>query len=204
MSEERNHVKVETNISSPGAAVTFIFSTYSILSFCQSNGLLGEGNALMIGIVQVSLALGFFACSIVNMCRGSAFGSVNMIFAVVFGLVGGLNGILTTYFSAKGIVYDPKVISITFLLAGIFVTGILPVLISLPLYSFLTNLSAALGLLAVGLAGILGWGNWAYSFGGWMFLITGVTGMYNAISEVCGDCGVHFPQGKSLPEMLKH
>jgi hypothetical protein len=196
---EKQKIEITNSmIASPGAAITFIFSTYSILSWAQLLGLLKDGNQLMVGIVQLCLAVGFLAGSIVNILRGNPFGAVNLIFAVVFGIVGGVNGIVTTYFNNIGIVYDSTVVSITFLLAGIFVAGILPTLISLPFYSFLLNFTAAIGLVVLGLAGIMGLGQWSYILSGWMFMITGCCGMYNAISEVCNDCGVYLPQGPAL------
>lgn len=202
--EENKTQKIEivsqaNTIASPGPAVTFTFSVYSVISWAVMTGVFGEGAGLSLGIVQVCGAVAFTIMSAINTVRGNPFGAVNMIFAFAFGLFGGVNGIANTFFAMKGIPTNVAVAGVVNFMAGVFVVAILPTLLTIPAYQFIYNAAAGIGLAILGAAQILGWGNGFYVVAGWCFLVTGVLGWYHAVSETCENCGVNlFPQGPAL------
>lgn len=185
-------VKQSTTCSDPGGAIGFIFGTYAVMCWLSMGGLISPDATLTIGIFQFLYAIGFLASSVLNTQKGNPFGAVNLVFTVAFGFVGGANQVCAVLLPEFDLPYDGAVGSIFFLISGIYLLFIMPGMLWIPKYLFITYLSGAVGLILAGVGGtaVIPWMNTA---SGWVFLITAAGGIYSSIASTNAGLGLNWP-----------
>lgn len=205
MSSDIKEVKVvpvapnEAGWPSALPVVTFIIGTFSILTFFQLCGIgVGETAGLTMGIIQLVLGVGFFAMGLVQFSRGFPGASAQMIFAIVFGMFGGTNGVCGYFLGANGIMLDGFMVNMVWIIAGAFLVLIAWPIMFIPVEQQLITGLPGVGLILMGLTGIFGWPMLCYYISGVMFLITGLAALYICCQDMNHTFGAEWPSGPAL------
>ena len=182
-----------------GPAVCLIFTSLCLIFWADMIGIVPEGGTIMCGVYQLAVFVPYLVCAIELMKdadNGGFEGNIFLIFACLFGAVGGMHNIASVVFPFIGIPYDTSAVGYVWLLAGLLMFGVLPG--CLRKICWLDTVMYAI--VAVALCGegfcTLGWlsPKWWVPFG-WLYFIVALMGFYFAIGGLNGFLGVNFPFG---------
>lgn len=197
----------DTGFADPSPVLTLIFATLCFSFWANTMGLLGEGAVLGIGVLQLAVFVSYTIGGVILLRKGISFGgNTFMIFATVFGGVGGLTHVSMTIADAKGVAFCYQLCGIAFIAAGVFLLSMVPALLHKgTVCDVLMFLFGGLGLLGYGLtgAGIASAGlNYPSA---WCLLVDGVVGFYTVIAGMNGFLGFEkMPLGGPVLKDRKH
>lgn len=128
----------------------FVFVLVSWLVFISAFVDYGDGAGLTLGVLKLSLVGMFFMGARERMKVDSVWGNTNMCFVFLFGVFGGVTDIL----GSLGITLNPIIMSIPNIYLGALMVVCIGALRKNPWSFFVMWIFAAIGVLALGLAGI--------------------------------------------------
>ena len=180
----------------PSPVLTLIFATLCFCFWANTMGFFTDGSTLAIGVLQLGVFVSYTVGGVILLYRGNGFGgNTFMIFATVFGGIGGLTHVTMSLIPAS-IPFCYQICGIAFIAAGIFLLAMLPGLMYGAKTDFLMFLFGGLGVLGYGLTGanlcppIV---NYPAAF---CLLIDGLVGIYTVIATMLGFCGIPMSFGK--------
>lgn len=193
-----------SNIESKETAVQIVgdivvFSTFALMFFGCGLGFFGENAGLAIGVVQLCLAGLFFTGSFRRLSIAPFWGNLNMVFAFVFGILGGTTNVLMSF----GIELNPYVMAVPTTVAGVLMCATVPATFVDSLVTVLLNTMAALAVLMQGLAGFGLAPDILNPIASILLGGVGVLGVYSAISIFSSFSGINLPLGKPVRSLLK-
>lgn len=116
-------------IGNPSPALTFIFSMLTIVFWGSSQGLYSGQATMAIGIVQLACYFPYMILAVIHYIRGDTLnGSVFMIFAALFGGVGGGLNLAAGIGELKGFVLAPEISAIPYFCSAL---SVVPLIISI-------------------------------------------------------------------------
>lgn len=189
---------IEKTLSSPYGDPTPVLTTiFATLCFCfwaNTMGLFTDGAVLAIGVLQLAVFVCYTIGGVILLRNGNAFGgNTFLIFATVFGGIGGATHVVMTLASEKGIAFCYQICGVSFIVAGIYLLLLVPVLRFAPKTDFISFLTGGIGVLCYGLTGA-GIAPESLNYvGAWALLIDGITGFYSVISAMIGFAGGKAP-----------
>ena len=177
--------------------LTLVFATLCFSFWANSMGFLKDGAVLAIGVLQLGVFVTYTVGGLILISRGNAFGgNTFLIFATIFGGVGGLTHVGMTIAAANNIPFDYTICGIAFIMAGLFLLFMVPGLKYAPKTDFLSFLFGGLGVLGYGLTGAgLAPGS-LNIFAAWCLFIDGVVGFYSVIVLMLNFLGLNLSLGK--------
>ena len=199
--ENNNNSVIKVDIVSGARVVdelmmsdVFVFVLLSWLVVASAFFNYGEGAAFTWGVLKLSLVGMFFMGARERMKYDRLWGTINMCFVFLFGVFGGVTDILGSF----GMTINPVVIGIT----NVYLGGLMLVCVravrSNPWTFSLMWLCAAVGVLALGLAG-LGICSGALTFIGQLLLgAVAVLGTWGLIVFIHGYSGIAMPLGNPV------
>ncbi len=196
MNNEMN-VKVKSFpvFGDPTPVLTTIFATLCYCFWANTMGFFTDGAVLAIGVLQLAVFASYTIGGVILLRNGNSFGgNTFMIFATVFGGIGGATHVVMTMVGERGIAFCYQICGVAFIVAGVYLLCMLPPLRYAAKTDFLAFLTGGIGVLAYGLTGA-GLAPAALNYvGAWALLIDGLVGFYSVISAMIGFAG-----GKPLP-----
>ncbi len=141
------------------------------------------GFAFSMGLIQLGYFIMYMVCGMHFLKTGNLIsGGIYVVFAAAFGLFGGLGNLSSALCPIWGIEYDPTLVSVCFVAAGLYLLFILPCLRYSSKLDFLGILGAGCGVTAFGLAGFGILPAITTKIGGWGILVSGLTSYYLGIA----------------------
>ena len=179
----------------PTPVLTTIFATLCYCFWANTMGLFTDGAVLAIGVLQLAVFASYTIGGVILLRNGNAFGgNTFMIFATVFGGIGGATHVVMTFVGEQGISFCYQICGVAFIVAGIFLLCMIPPMRYAPKTDLIAFISGGVGVLAYGLTGA-GLAPAALNYlGAWALLIDGIVGFYSVISAM-----IAFAGGKPLP-----
>lgn len=174
----------DTGFADPSPVLTLIFATLCFSFWANTMGLLGEGAVLGIGILQLAVFTSYTVGGVILLRKGNGFGgNTFMIFATVFGGVGGLTHVSMTAASVRDVPFCYQLCGIAFLAASVFLLAMVPALLYKgSVCDVLMFLFGGLGVLGYGLTGA-GIAPAVVNYpAAWCLLVDGVVGFYTVIA----------------------
>lgn len=175
-----------------------VFSTFALMFFGSGLGFFGEDAGRAIGVVQLCLAGFFFAGAYRRLSLSPFWGNLNMIFAFVFGLLGGTTNILTSF----GVALNPLVLAVPTTVAGVIMLATVPATLGDAWVSVLLNTMAACAVFMQGLAGFGLAPDVLNPIASVLLGGVGVLGVYSAVSIFSSFSGIDLPLGRPAKELL--
>lgn len=186
-------------LGEPSAPLCFAFANLSFLFWGGLLGIFGPDTGLLSGCVQ----LGVFACY--HICAQDLFkngdawnGSIFMIFASMFGGVGGLTNVATAIAGYAGVPVSPTLTGIIWFICGFLLLVLLPAVSKDPAATFLFYLAGGLGLALQGLTQMGITPLVCNTVAAWCFFAAGVLGVLVCVSTFYSFRGVNVPLGRPL------
>lgn len=177
---------------------------YSVLCFGFAAGLLGwvgEGFGLAIGVLQLSVYVGYTIGAIFILKTGSGIGgNTFFIFATLFGGTGGSIAIAGAVFQHLGIPFATQMGNVVNIVCGVFLWVLLFVNRVSVKTDFFTILFAAIGVSAAGLQGFVA-PDLMGQIAGWALFIDGIVVFYAAAIGMLAMSGCKVNYGKPFVEM---
>lgn len=150
MSKEPLHPRQE-RLSSPDMIVAFICATFGSLSFAIPFFGLGDDSVMSAGIIRIVLGIIFYCSALINMFKGSPYGSLNLIFAVCFGLFAGSTLSLQSLHDVISFSIQPTFFGVVQLFAGLYLVAIIPATRKAPAYRSLAMFCSGMGFVTGGI-----------------------------------------------------
>ena len=196
MSESTNvNIKKVPPFGDPTPVLTTIFATLCYCFWANTMGLFTEGAVLAIGVLQLAVFASYTIGGVILLRNGNAFGgNTFMIFATVFGGIGGATHVVMTFVGEKGISFCYQICGVAFIVAGVFLLCMIPPMRYAPKTDLIAFISGGVGVLAYGLTGAGLAPAFVNYIGAWALLIDGIVGFYSVISAMLAFAG-----GKPLP-----
>ena len=200
--ELKNDIAVELKgipgFADPSPVLTLIFATLCFCFWANTMGYFTAGATLAIGVLQLAVFASYTIGGVILLNRGNGFGgNTFMIFATVFGGIGGATHVTMSLLPAT-IAFCYQICGVAFIVAGVFLLAMIPGLLYGPKTDFLMFLFGGLGVLGYGLTGanicpsVL---NYPSAF---CLLIDGIVGLYTVVATMLGWCGISMSYGKPL------
>lgn len=189
-------------LASPVPLLQFMFAMFAVLTSLSIFIDLSMDEAFVMGILEISLGIGAFVGSILNLRAGNPHGNINLILSVILGFAGGITQISSVYAHTMHLHFHPWIMSVILLMGGIYMLCFLPLLKEGPLYSYISHLSVVLGFFCNSLADLLSL-PFLKHFGGVFLLIFAATALYQGVSMMYAQYGMRLPQGP-VAEFWKH
>lgn len=196
-STEPQEVKTVPSMAYAGGLLCFIFSSLCFLFWGNMLGFWGDGAGLAIGCIQLGVFAAYHMCSQDLFIQGNAFeGNVYMVFAALFGGVGGLVNIGSSIAHFVGVPFSDTAVGIVWLLSGLLLILILPGARKNPKVGFLFYIFGGVALTLMGLAtmGLIPVSTMPVI--AWLIFVVGALGFYVCIATMNGFGGVSMPLGK--------
>lgn len=155
------------------------------------------GFAFSMGLIQLGYFILYLVCGMYFLKIGNLIsGGIYIAFASAFGLFGGLGNISSAICPMLGIEYDPTLVSVCFVAAGIYLLAILPCVKYASKFNFLNILGAGVGVTSFGLAGFGIIPSVFNKLGGFGILVSGLTAYYLGIVGHLQAAGINASVGK--------
>ncbi len=184
----------------PSPVLTTIFATLCYCFWANTMGFFGEGAVLAIGVLQLAVFASYTIGGVILLRNGNSFGgNMFMVFATVFGGVGGATHVSMSLLAEKGITLCYQILGVSFIVAGILLLLMIPAVLYTTKADFICFLSGGIGVLCYGLTGAgLAPAGLNY-LGAWALLIDGIVGFYTVVGQmlVFGGCK-QLPLGKAI------
>ncbi len=202
--DEKNKHEIDVNVKGtpgfgdPSPVLTLVFATLCFSFWANTMGFLGEGAVLGIGVLQLGVFVTYTTGGIILLQKGNSFGgNTFMIFATVFGGIGGLTHVGMTVAGAAGVAFCYQLCGIAFICAGVFLLAMVPTLLHKgTICDVLMFLFGGLGVLGYGLTGAQILPDVVNYPSAWCLLVDGVVGFYTVIAGMVGFLdGVKMPLG---------
>lgn len=199
--EDTRDIKVNLNgipgFGDPSPVLTLIFATLCFCFWANTMGFFTDGAVLAIGVLQLGVFVAYTVGGVILLHRGNSFGgNTFMIFATVFGGVGGGTHVAMTIAGVKNVAFCYQICGVAFIVAGIFLLCMVPGLKSAPKTDFLSFLFGGLGVLGYGLTGAGIAPEIVNVPAAWCLLIDGVVGLYSVIVLMLGFLGIKLSLGE--------
>ncbi|WP_138160485.1 hypothetical protein [Peptoniphilus catoniae] len=137
-------------------ATTFIYCCLCFSFAAMLLGVVNEGAALAVGVLQLSVFIGYTIGSVFILKSGSGIGgNTFFIFATIFGCTGGSLTIANEIAKAKGIAFSTQIASVIYIVSGLMLFVILYANRVSPKTDFFIILFAAIGVSSVGWSGFV-------------------------------------------------
>ena len=180
----------------PGMSVA-----YALLCIPFFVNAMGWGNtagfAFSMGMIQLGYFVMYMVCGMHFLKTGNLIsGGIYVVFAAAFGLFGGLGNLSAALCPRWGIEYDPTMVSVCFVFAGLYLIFILPALKYASKLDFLGLLGAGIGVTAFGLAGFGIMPSVLNIVGGTGILVSGLCNFYCGIAGHLKTAGIELPCGE--------
>lgn len=180
----------------PGMSVA-----YALLCIPFFVNAMGWGNtagfAFSMGLIQLGYFVMYMVCGMHFLKTGNLIsGGIYVVFAAAFGLFGGLGNLSAALCPRWGIEYDPTMVSVCFVFAGLYLIFILPALKYASKLDFLGLLGAGIGVTAFGLAGFGILPSVLNIVGGTGILVSGLCNFYCGISGHLKTAGIELSCGE--------
>lgn len=201
--EKELDVKInnDNSFADPSPVLTLIFATLCFSFWANTMGLLGDGAVLGIGVLQLAVFVSYTSGGIILLKKGNGFGgNTFMIFATVFGGVGGFTHVSMTIAEVNNVAFCYQLCGIAFISAGVFLLSMVPALLHKgSICDLLMFFFGGLGVLGYGLTGA----NIAPAAlnypAAWCLLVDGVVGFYTVIAGMNSFLGFgRMPLGEPL------
>lgn len=182
----------------PTPVLTTIFATLCFLFWANTMGFFTDGAVLAIGVLQLAVFASYTIGGVILLKNGNAFGgNTFLIFATVFGGIGGGTHVAMTLCGEKGIAYCYQICGVAFIVAGVFLLAMCPALLKAPKTDFIAFFTGGIGVLCYGLTGAGLALVELNMVGAWALLLDGLCGMYTVIGSMAAFLGAKpFPLGK--------
>ena len=184
-----------------GTAICFIFGMLCFLFWGNMLGLFGPDAGIVIGFAQLGVFAAYHICAKGLYDNGLDFdGTIFMLFAALFGGVGGLfsvGGALCHYF---GVPYNDMVPGVVWVLSGFLLLACIPAVVKQPKCGCLFYVFGGLGLFLMGLVTLGVAPAEVLTVAAWSVFAAGVLGVYVALSGLYGFAGLNLPLGKPFVE----
>lgn len=190
--------KTAGHSASPDPMLQFMFAMFAVLTSLSYWIKMTEDAAFTMGVIQVSLGIGCFAGSMLNLRRGDPHGNINLILSVILGFAGGITQLASVYAKINHLAFHPWIMSVILLLGGIYMLCFLPLMDEAPLYAWCSHLFVVLGFLCNSIADLAGQ-PWLKSFGAVFLILFAITALYQGVSLMYQAYGRHLPQGPKCP-----
>lgn len=180
----------------PGMSVA-----YALLCIPFWVNAMGWGNtpgfAFSMGLIQIGFFIMYMVCGMHFLKIGDTVsGGIYVVFAAAFGLYGGIGNISSAVCPVLGIEYDPMLVGVCFVFAGLYLLAILPCVSYASKLAFLNLLGAGIGVTAFGLAGLGVLPGILSKVGGFGILTSGLCSYYLGIGGHLREAGVDLSGGK--------
>ena len=180
----------------PGMSVA-----YALLCIPFFVNAMGWGNtagfAFSMGLIQLGYFIMYMVCGMHFLKTGNLIsGGIYVVFAAAFGLFGGLGNLSAALCPRWGIEYDPTMVSVCFVFAGLYLIFILPALRYASKLDFIGLLGAGIGVTSFGLAGFGILPSVLNIVGGTGILISGLCNFYCGISGHLKSAGIELSCGE--------
>lgn len=195
--EEKMDVKKKADpvFGDPTPVLTTIFATLCYCFWANTMGLFTDGAVLAIGVLQLAVFASYTIGGVILLRNGNSFGgNTFMIFATVFGGIGGATHVAMTMAGEQGIAFCYQICGVSFIVAGIYLLCMVPPMRFAAKTDFIAFLTGGIGVLAYGLTGAGLAPGFVNYIGAWALLIDGITGFYSVISAMLAFAG-----GRPLP-----
>lgn len=183
--------------ASPVPLLQFMFAMFAVLTALGTFVKLSPDEGFVMGVVQVSLGIGAFVGSIMNLRDGNPHGNINLILSVVLGFAGGITQLAGVYAKVHDIHFHPWIMSVILLMGGLYMLCFLPLMKDKPLYVFVSHLSVVLGFFCNSLSDLLSIPA-LKTAGGVFLLIFAVTALYQGVVMMYMQYGMRLPEGINL------
>ncbi len=187
---------IELPFGDPSPVLTMIFAFLCICFWANTMGFFTEGAILAIGVAQLAVFTSYTIGGVILLRNGNSFGgNTFLIFATIFGGIGGGTHVAMVLAAEHNIDFCYRICGIAFIIAGLFLLCMLPGLRYSTKVDFICFLTGGLGILGYGLTGaglapkILDY------FSAWFLLIDGLTGFYSVIVMMLGFLGIQLSLG---------
>lgn len=185
---------MKNKIASPDPLLQFMFAMFAVMTCLSIFKTLTPDAIFVMGVFQVTLGIGTFVGSILNLQRGDPHGNINLILSVILGLAGGITQLASIYAKAEGYSYHPWLMSVFLFIGGLYMLCFLPLMNKGPLYVWTEHLSVVLGFFCTSLADLLSIA-WLKPAGGVFLAIFAVLALYQGVSMMYMEYGKKIPQG---------
>lgn len=197
---EEKQLQQEVHWGNAAPAMTFIFTMITMLFWGMFQGIFSGKTELIVGLIQLACFPAYLIGAISFLRNGDSLnGNVFLIFATLFGGIGGVSNVAAHFGTLYGWGLDPSITAIPFIWGGVALVPIVIILRKAPAMSFLVFFTASIFLIAFGLVslGILPIS--LYPIFKWMALFIAVVGLYTCLDgllQIGGGKGI--PQGPSI------
>lgn len=187
-------------IGEPSAPLCFAFANLSFLFWGNLLGIFGPDAGLLAGCCQLGVFVCYHLCAQDLYKNGDAWnGSIFMIFASMFGGVGGLTNVATAIAGYAGVPVSPTLTGVIWFICGFLLLVLLPAVRKDPAATFLFYLAGGLGLALQGLAQLdVIPTDPCYTIAAWCFFCAGVLGILVCVSTFYSFRNVNIPLGRPL------
>ena len=184
----------------PSPVLTTIFATLCYCFWANTMGFFGDGAVFAIGVLQLAVFTAYTVGGVILLRNGNSFGgNMFLVFATVFGGIGGATHVAMTLAGNANIDFCYQICGVAFIVAGALLLLMLPGIAYTTKADFICFLSGGIGVLCYGLTGAgLAPAGLNY-LGGWMLLIDGLVGLYTVVGQMLNFLGCKpLPLGKPL------
>ena len=200
--EKEMNVKITASplFGDPSPVLTTIFATLCYCFWANTMGLFTDGAVLAIGTLQLAVFASYTIGGVILLRNGNGFGgNMFMVFATVFGGIGGATHVVMTLVGEQGIAFCYQICGVAFIVAGALLLLMLPGIIYTTKADFICFLSGGIGVLAYGLTGAGICPAWVNYIGAWALLIDGLVGFYTVVGTMLTFLGNKpLPLGKPI------
>lgn len=191
------HDEAVKRVANPAATLCFMFGTLSFLFWADLLGLYGEGSQIVLGLVQLGVFCAYHMCAQNLMRRYEEFdGNIFMIFAAMFGGVGGLLNVSGALCAHFGIPYSATAPGTIWLLCGLILLLVTPAVRTQPKVGFAFYVAGGLGLFIMGLMALDIAPASVAPVVAWLLFIAGALGILVSVSTFYSFKGITIPLGK--------
>lgn len=185
-------------ISSPQMIVSFICATFGMLSFASAFFPLADDSILATGIMRLLLGGIYFLSALINLFKGSPYGSINLIFSVCFGLFAGSTLMIQALNHLLHFDVAPLIYGVLQMFAGLYLLCLIPALRKSPLYRMMSMIFAGSGLFFASLDAFFH-AQVLMQTSGFLFMLFALLNIYAGLSALLPD----LRQGPSAEEMAR-
>ena len=200
--EKEMNVKITASplFGDPSPVLTTIFATLCYCFWANTMGLFTDGAVLAIGTLQLAVFASYTIGGVILLRNGNGFGgNMFMVFATVFGGIGGATHLTMTLAGNANIAFCYQICGVAFIVAGALLLLMLPGIIYTTKADFICFLSGGIGVLAYGLTGAGICPAWVNYIGAWALLIDGLVGFYTVVGTMLTFLGNKpLPLGKPI------
>lgn len=191
----------KSSIATPNPALQFMFAMFGIFTWLSALIKIPYDSQTAMGILQISLGIGCFAGSILNLVKGDSGGNINLVLSVILGFTGGINTLISVRAAQTGTAYHPYTIAIILLFGAIYMVCFLPMKYEQAWYVFVSHFAVVCGFLFSSLAVILGLPVFKI-IGAWCLFIFAITALFDGVVEMYASMGRKIGKGRSFKSIF--